>query len=91
MESPFNIIEHTVPCSHIREYARATATIDAPMHLCVKQYIPLDNINAKRGDATLIATHGSGMPKARATNITVVVSTKEIFSFNTIGAVRATF
>jgi hypothetical protein len=65
MASPFTIISHTIQASHIREYARATSPIDAPLQLSVKQYVPLDNLVPKWGDVTLIATHGSGMPKVR--------------------------
>ncbi|KAF1984194.1 alpha/beta-hydrolase [Aulographum hederae CBS 113979] len=62
-ESPFQVIEHVVPGQHIREYARATATIDGPLDLVVKQYIPLDNPRPQWGDLTIIAAHGSGLPK----------------------------
>jgi hypothetical protein len=74
MSSPFRITEHTIPCSHIREYAQATATTDAPLQLCVKQYVPHDNVEAKWGDITLVATHGSGMPK-------VCTNTIRLFAF----------
>jgi hypothetical protein len=63
MSLAFKVVEHTIPSSHIREYARATANIDERLQLSVKQYIPLDNLEPKWGDVTLIATHGSGMPK----------------------------
>ncbi|KAK5718430.1 hypothetical protein LTR15_008157 [Elasticomyces elasticus] len=62
--SLFNMIEHIVPCSHIREYPRATASgRDDPLELCVKQYIPINNPDPQPGDVTIIATHGSGLPK----------------------------
>ncbi|KAK4956525.1 hypothetical protein LTR10_006052 [Elasticomyces elasticus] len=62
--SLFNVIEHIVPCSHIREYPRATASgRDDPLELCVKQYIPINNPDPQPGDVTIIATHGSGLPK----------------------------
>lgn len=63
MAFPFKTISHTIPASHIREYARATSPVDASLLLSVKQYIPLDNLTPEWGDATLIATHGSGMSK----------------------------
>ncbi|KAK3624903.1 hypothetical protein LTR56_020717 [Elasticomyces elasticus] len=60
----FNVTEHVVPCSHIREYPRATASgHDDPLELCVKQYSPVNNPNPQPGDVTIIATHGSGLPK----------------------------
>jgi hypothetical protein len=64
MDSPlFHITEHIVPCQHIREYARATASADSPLDLVIKQYTPRDNLNPQKGDTTIIATHGSGLPK----------------------------
>jgi hypothetical protein len=33
------------------------------LQLAIKQYTPLDNLNPKAGDITIIATHGSGLPK----------------------------
>lgn len=62
--SPFRVVEHTVPCSYIREYPRATASAqDENLHMCVKQYIPLNNPHPKPGDLTIIGAHGSGLPK----------------------------
>ncbi|KAH7411908.1 putative toxin biosynthesis protein [Phaeosphaeria sp. MPI-PUGE-AT-0046c] len=63
MTSPFKTITHTIHASHIREYARATSTSDAPLLLSVKQYVPFDCTVPEWGDVTFIATHGSGMPK----------------------------
>lgn len=69
LPSPFNITEHYVDCQHVREYPRATATehCDA-LKLAVKQYVPLDNLKPQRGDVTIIATHGSGLPKVMQPN-----------------------
>ena len=65
--SPFIITEHFVDCQHVREYPRATATENCnPLKLAVKQYAPLDNLKPQPGDITIIATHGSGLPKVIA-------------------------
>ena len=64
MESPFfKIVSHTIPASHIREYPRATSSNAVDLRLCIKQYIPRSNGDPKSGDLTLVATHGSGLPK----------------------------
>jgi hypothetical protein len=61
--SLFKIEEHILPCQHIREYARATAREEGVLELVIKQYTPLSNPNPQPGDVTVIATHGSGLPK----------------------------
>ncbi|KAI9932915.1 hypothetical protein ASPWEDRAFT_102265 [Aspergillus wentii DTO 134E9] len=64
MTSPFRIVEHVVPCQHIREYPAATANEqEDTLHLAVKQYIPLDNPNPQPGDVTIIGAHANGFPK----------------------------
>ncbi|KAJ5823277.1 hypothetical protein N7447_005617 [Penicillium robsamsonii] len=64
MPSPFRIVEHVVPTQHIREYPGATANDqEEPLHLAVKQYIPLDNPNPQPGDITILAAHANGFPK----------------------------
>ncbi|KAF7716952.1 Alpha/beta hydrolase fold-1 domain-containing protein [Penicillium ucsense] len=62
--SPFRIVEHRVPCQHIREYPGATADEqEEPLHLAVKQYIPIDNPNPQPGDVTILGAHANGFPK----------------------------
>ncbi|KAH7380852.1 prolyl aminopeptidase-like protein [Cadophora sp. MPI-SDFR-AT-0126] len=62
--SVFKIKEHVVECQHIREYARATSTSqEAVLHLSVKQYTPLDNLQPQDGDVTIISAHANGFPK----------------------------
>jgi hypothetical protein len=63
MGSIFRVVEHVVPCQHIREYARAAVSESGPLDLVIKQYIPCDNLDPQPGDVTIIATHGSGLPK----------------------------
>ncbi|KAL4959645.1 putative toxin biosynthesis protein [Aspergillus stella-maris] len=61
---PFRIVEHTVPCQHIREYPGATANEQEDvLNLAVKQYIPLDNPQPQPGDVTILAAHANGFPK----------------------------
>lgn len=68
MSSPFRIVEHIVPTQHIREYPGATANDqEEPLHLAVKQYIPLDNPNPQPGDITILGAHANGFPKVRDT------------------------
>jgi hypothetical protein len=60
----FKIIEHIVPCQHIREYPQATAyEQEDVLQLAVKQYVPLDNPNPQTGDITIIGAHACGFPK----------------------------
>lgn len=62
--SPFRIVEHVIPCQHIREYPQATSNEQEDvLHLAVKQYIPLNNPNPQRGDVTIIGAHANGFPK----------------------------
>ncbi|KAI9735236.1 MAG: hypothetical protein M1834_001826 [Cirrosporium novae-zelandiae] len=60
----FKIIEHRVPCQHIREYPRGTAhTQEDVLYLAVKQYIPKNRSNLEPGDVTIIGAHANGFPK----------------------------
>ncbi|KAL3480599.1 Alpha/beta hydrolase family-domain-containing protein [Aspergillus californicus] len=64
LSSPFRVVEHVVPCEHIREYPGATANEQEDvLNLAVKQYIPLDNPNPQPGDVTVLAAHANGFPK----------------------------
>jgi len=64
MSSTFRVIEHVLPCQHIREYPRATAfSQEEVLHLSLKQYIPLDNPTPQPGDITIIGSAANGFPK----------------------------
>jgi hypothetical protein len=64
MTTRFNVKEHIIDASHIREFARATASAqDAVLKLHVKQYTPKDNTSPRNGDVTLIGAHANGFPK----------------------------
>lgn len=60
----FDVKEHTINASYIREYARATSTSQSDTLVQhVKQYIPKSNQNPQKGDVTLIGAHANGFPK----------------------------
>ncbi|PNS19944.1 Peroxisomal membrane protein LPX1 [Sphaceloma murrayae] len=60
----FTIKTHTVPCSHIRQYPRATLSgREEPLSLAVKQYIPLSDPTPQDGAITILAAHANGFPK----------------------------
>ncbi|KAF2722630.1 hypothetical protein K431DRAFT_338003 [Polychaeton citri CBS 116435] len=62
--SLFELHEHTIPTSHIREYPRATADDQEDvLQLAIKQYVPRDNNEPKTGDITIIGAHANGFPK----------------------------
>lgn len=62
--SLFHIQEHTLPCAHIRQYARATSlSQDEELVQHIKQYTPKDNPNPQKGDITIIGAHANGFPK----------------------------
>jgi hypothetical protein len=66
MASVYDVKEHTISASHIREYARATQTSqDEELYLHVKQYTPKDNPTPQHGDITIIGAHANGFPKVR--------------------------
>lgn len=70
MSSTFIIHEHTIPGSHIREYARATANSqDEPLMIHVKRYVPEDYTNPRKGDVTIVGAHANGFPKVRTAHI----------------------
>lgn len=65
--SIFQIKEHTLECQHIREYARALANSQNDvLHMAIKQYTPLDNLEPHEGDVTIIGAHANGFPKVRS-------------------------
>ncbi|KAH6970330.1 Alpha/beta hydrolase family-domain-containing protein [Fusarium avenaceum] len=62
--SVFEIKEHVVEASYIREYARATShSQEEKLWLHVKEYIPKDNPYPRKGDVTIIGSHANGFPK----------------------------
>lgn len=65
----FSITEHTIPCQHIREYPSAVKDDHTALQLAIKEYRPLNNLDAEPGSVTIIATHGLGFPKVLATKV----------------------
>ncbi|KHO01778.1 uncharacterized protein MAM_00779 [Metarhizium album ARSEF 1941] len=64
MAALFNVTDHIIHASHIREFARATAiSQDTALELHVKQYTPKDNASPHKGDVTFIGAHANGFPK----------------------------
>ncbi|KAL3956445.1 hypothetical protein ACCO45_009291 [Purpureocillium lilacinum] len=73
--SLFNITEHTIQASHIRDFPRATASSqDEALLLAVKQYVPKDNPKPQRGDLTVIGAHANGFPKVRDNTLLALTS-----------------
>jgi hypothetical protein len=64
MSSLYDMKEHAIPASHIREYARATSrSQNDELLLHVKEYTPRDNPKPQHGDITFIGAHANGFPK----------------------------
>ncbi|KAH7406178.1 Alpha/beta hydrolase family-domain-containing protein [Phaeosphaeria sp. MPI-PUGE-AT-0046c] len=61
--SPFDVTEHTSPCSYIRQYPHGVKHEDAVLHLAVKQYRPRHTPHTSTEPVTIIAAHGNGFPK----------------------------
>jgi hypothetical protein len=61
--SSFQVTEHVIPCQHIREYPNGIKKKEGTLRLAVKQYQPLNNLEASLGSWTVLATHANGVPK----------------------------
>jgi hypothetical protein len=84
MSSVFQIKEHILECQHIREYAQATSiSQEDVLHMAIKQYIPLDNLQPQDGDVTIIGAHANGFPKVNTLKL------HEARYLKFIGALRA--
>lgn len=60
----FRVDEHVLPCQHIRHDPQATAgRQEDTLQLAVKQYTPLNNLEHKTGDITIVGGHGNGFSK----------------------------
>ena len=66
----FRVIEHIVPCQHVREYLGAIKSQkDDALHLAVKQYIPRGPpLDDARG-VTIIGAHANGFLKVMINHI----------------------
>jgi hypothetical protein len=66
MSANFQVIEHTIPCQHIREYPNATKSRqEAVFRLAIKQYVPLRRSEPREDAVTIISGHGNGFPKVQ--------------------------
>lgn len=62
--SHFNIKEHTIPCSYIREYPGALLdSQEDSLRLHIKQYTALDGSHRRPGAITIIGAHANAFPK----------------------------
>lgn len=59
----FSVTDHIIPCQYVREYPDAVKQEPAALRLAIKEYRPLDNLNAVSGSVTIIAAHANGLPK----------------------------
>jgi hypothetical protein len=62
----FDVIQHRVPCQHIRQYIRATShSEEDELFLAVKQYVPRNKAtsNTRGTGITIIGSHANGAPK----------------------------
>ena len=60
----FQILDHVIDAQHIREYPNGTRhQDDCTLKLHLKQYKPLNNLEAKPDSITIIAATGNGFPK----------------------------
>lgn len=61
----FDVHEHSIPTTHIREYPRALASDDQEdvLHLAIKQYTPKKSRVGDQQIVTIIAAHANGFPK----------------------------
>ncbi|KAI9836542.1 MAG: hypothetical protein M1819_001173 [Sarea resinae] len=60
----FDVKEHIIPAQYVREYPRATShSQEETLYLHIKQYRPLENLDPKPGDITLIGSHSNAFIK----------------------------
>ena len=61
--SDFDIIEHVIPCQHLRGYPHAVNEPSAVLKLAVKQYVPTHHGDDSEASVNIIATHANGIVK----------------------------
>lgn len=62
----FQVQEHVIAASHIREYHRSTADDqEVALQLAVKQYSPSRSAKRNAKPVTIIGAHANGFPKVR--------------------------
>ena len=66
----FKVVEHIIPCQHIREYPNATRDRRPhPLQLAIKQYVPLQKAEPNETPITIIAAGANGIPKVSVTEL----------------------
>ena len=63
MAALFQIDEHVIEGQHIRQHPGGSRDQGTALKLHIKQYSPLDNLDPKPGDFTIIAAQGNGCIK----------------------------
>jgi hypothetical protein len=62
--SYFRLTKHTIETQYVRHYDHATVNGDDDvLQLCINQYTPLDNLDPRPGDITILAAHANGIEK----------------------------
>ncbi|KAL9614062.1 MAG: hypothetical protein Q9167_001416 [Letrouitia subvulpina] len=63
MTSGFQVDQYAIEGQHIRQYPGGSRDQETALQLHIKKYSPLDNLQPKPGDATIIVAHGAGFIK----------------------------
>ncbi|KAH8726599.1 putative toxin biosynthesis protein [Phaeosphaeriaceae sp. PMI808] len=61
--SNFTVTEHRCPCSYIRQFPHGVKDENDELQLAVKEYRPLNYLEAGEDSVTIIAAHANGFPK----------------------------
>lgn len=62
--SMFNVKEHIIPTTYIREYPRALVDDQEDvLSLAVKQYTPKRDAGSAKNEVTIVGAHANGFPK----------------------------
>ncbi|KAL6703798.1 hypothetical protein ACN47E_009097 [Coniothyrium glycines] len=69
MAIEFTIIEHTSPCSYIRQFPHSAKNDEAVLRLAIKEYRPRNQAVGDGDAVTIVAAHGIGFPKEAYTSL----------------------
>lgn len=59
----YNVIEHTTPCQHTRQYpGGAEPGHHSDLRLSIKQYVPKQEPDKSSATVTVVGAHGNGLP-----------------------------
>ena len=63
-EAYFRVSKHILPSQYIRHHPRSVGgDQEDDLHIAIKQYVPLDTLQHKSGDITIIGGHANGVGK----------------------------